>query len=499
MAHLIVCCDGTWNDKKNSDDGVLAQTNVFKLFNALDLNHTNIKQLSRYQEGVGTSGLIDKAKGGLLGMGLSEDIRDCYQWLSLKYTPGDHIYLFGFSRGAFTARSLAGLIGRYGLANLTQDQHIDFDKRIKSIYRDGYRNGKTLAPEWFHPDSKQVKFIGVWDTVGALGIPDDKILLNLFGNSKRYQFHDTKLGSHIDYARHAVAIDEQRGSFAPTLWDIDENDERAKQVWFPGVHSDVGGGYKEDGLSNAALLWMINEAIGCDLEFKQAAIDQIKPNALDVLHDSHTGFMKALVTAPRTIPCLNEADSFSSSAHNRRANSPISQLPYLPTLEVTEDGVSIDVYAKHQWNWTGVFLEKDVEYAFVAQGQWIDGDLSCDASGMSDGDFHLSELAHIAGDLMGKLEQGWKAISGSDSADAFGSKRFEHGDWFELIGAIADGGNPSIDGTHAPLSHFPIGKETLFKPKKSGYLYCFANDAWGFYDNNRGFVTLTIKKKSSKP
>jgi hypothetical protein len=491
MSNLIVCCDGTWNDKKNSDDSVLAPTNVFQLFNALELNHGEIKQFSLYQEGVGTEGGLDKFTGGMLGHGLGEDIRDCYQWLSTKYTAGDKIYLFGFSRGAFTARSLAGLIGKYGIAK--SDFSVDFESRIKSIYREGYRNNKQLPEDWFFTNSTKVKLVGVWDTVGALGIPDDKILLNMFGNSKKYKFHDTKLGKHIENGRHALAADEKRGSFSPTLWDLDESDNRVKQIWFPGVHSDVGGGYKENGLSNCALKWMVDEAQALGVKFKEKSLKQISPNPQDVIHDSHIGFMKILITCPRTLPNITDTEKFSDSFSERRNSPPIGQVDYLP-IRAFEDGksIEIDIYAKQQWNWTGIHLEKGKTYKFKATGQWTDSTISCAPQGMSDGDFHIGEIAHIAGSLMGKLEQGWKFISGNESADAFGSKRFEHADWFSLIGAVADGGNPDIDGTHEPITHFEIGNGAEFTPEESGYLHCFANDAWGFYGNNRGFVSLDV-------
>lgn len=495
MKNLVVCCDGTWNAPNNEDDGTLAPTNVYKLFNALDLSSQTPEQLSRYQAGVGTGGVIDKAIGGLLGFGLSEDIRDCYQWLSLKYQPGDAIYLFGFSRGAYSARSLAGMIGKYGVANPKNVENLE--ARIKKIYRDGYRNDKAVADNWFYQNSKAIKFIGVWDTVGALGIPDDKILLNLFDNAANYRFHNVKLGDHIEFARHAVAIDEQRGSFTPTLWDAPTNNNRVKQVWFPGVHSDVGGGYKECGLADCALKWMLDEAKSAGLNFKDNAIRQVKPNPHDVRHDSHTGLMKVLTTAPRSIPKIGSINKFSQSTRDRRKNSPIVEGEYLFVREFEPNqAISLDVYAKQCWNWTGIYLEKDHTYQFTATGQWTDSNISCGPNGMSDGKFHVGEIAHIAGTAMGWLEKGWQEISGNEQADAFGSKRIEHADWFALVGAIADGGNPEKDGTHDRLTYFEIGKEYQFTPAKSGYLYCFANDAWGFYNNNRGFVTLTVKQLS---
>ena len=492
MKNLIVCCDGTWNSPDNEDDGVLAPTNVFKLFNAVDLE-ADITQLTRYQAGVGTGGAIDKLVGGALGFGLGEDIRDCYQWLSLKYQPGDNIYLFGFSRGAFTARSLAGMIGRFGILDPSNIK--DLEAKVKKVYRDGYRNQKPLTDINFYASSNQVKFVGVWDTVGSLGIPNDKVLLNLFDNASRYKFHDTKLGSHIEFARHAVAIDEKRGSFTPTLWDVKTNTDKIKQVWFPGVHSDVGGGYKESGLSDCALKWMIDEAKNKGIIFQDKLVKQIKPNPYDVKHESHVGLMKALITAPRSIPKIGTINKFSQSTRDRRKNPPINQIAYLPTREFVDGAaITLDIYAKQDWNWTGIYLEAGQEYQLTADGQWTDSNISCGPAGTHDGKFHVGEIAHMAGSALGWIESGLKKIGLSEESDIIGSKRVEHADWFALVGAIADGGNPDLDGTHETLTHFEVGDNYSITPEKSGYLYCFANDAWGFYQNNRGFVTLTVRK-----
>ena len=498
MKNLIVCCDGTWNTPDNEDDGTIAPTNVFKLFNAVDLESTNTRQLTRYQSGVGTEGgFLSRTLGGLVGRGLDEDIRDCYHWLAKKYENGDKLFLFGFSRGAFTVRSLAGMICRLGIVKLAADD--DPDGIVKRVYRQGYRERRTkLRGLEFHENSNRVHFVGVWDTVGALGIPDDKVLLDLFDNPSRYQFHDTTLSPNVEYARHAVAIDEKRGSFTPTLWDEKNRDnQNVKQLWFPGVHSDVGGGYKEHGLSDGALEWMIDESKKAGMHYLGNIVDQISPNSLDVLHESRTGLMKLLTTAPRAIPSLTtQKERFHSSVEKRRKRPPIGQLAYLRERRLAQGKeVEFDVYAKQTWNWTGIYLKAGTCYDFSAEGQWLDRDISCGPDGASDGDFHIGEIAHLAGKFMGLLERGYQSLTGRENADFWASRRFEHADWFELVGAIADGGNPGRDGTHDMLTTFAIGKGCEYTPKKSGYLYCFANDAWGFYDNNRGFVTVTIEAK----
>ncbi|MEW6981056.1 DUF2235 domain-containing protein [Colwelliaceae bacterium 6471] len=493
MANLIVCCDGTWNSPDNKDDGELAPTNVRQLFHAVDLTSTT-SQKTRYQSGVGSGGIFDKIAGGTVGLGISEDIRDCYQWLATHYHEGDKIYLFGFSRGAFTARSLAGMIGKFGIVKLPDKEQ---NKTIKRLYRQGYRKGQAIedfAQDLsFYQDSKNIEFIGVWDTVGALGVPDDKVILNLFDNAKQYRFHDTKLGKHVSYARQALAIDEVRGSFTPTLWDHENDNERIKQLWFPGVHSDVGGGYKENQLSDIALKWMIEEAADKGVVFKSAIVAQIKGDHQGMLHDSHVGAMKVLVSAPRSIPSfLSDVDKFHPSAMKRQEQPPIQQGDY-HQIRTLNHAVILDIYAKHPWNWTGIYLEAGKKYQFTATGEWMDASIAAGPHGTDDNDFHFGELIHLAGSAVGKLEEGFKSLFGIEQADFFGTKRVEHADWMSLIGAITDGGNPKPDGTHERLTYFEIGDFCLFEPEKSGYLYCFANDAWGFYGNNRGFVTLTVQ------
>ena len=485
VRHLIVCCDGTWNDPGDKDKGVVAPTNVFRLFNSINVTATEPRQLAHYQPGVGTGGLVDAALGGVVGYGLGEDIRDCYYWLAAKYEPGDKLFLFGFSRGAFTARSLAGMICQFGIVD--RRRTTDLDSAIKCVYRQGYRDKQLLPDIKFTDNSDNVHFIGVWDTVGALGIPDDKALLDLFDDPSRYQFHDTSLSVNVSYARHAVAIDEKRGSFSPTLWTEEHSTDhdRLRQIWFPGVHCDVGGGYRERGLSDGALKWMIDESLSKGLKCLDKGT-QISPDPSDVLHDSHVGLMKLLVTVPRAIPPV--ASQYKARLHSsifdRRDNPPIEQARYLPLQEEFPTiPTEFDVHANQPWNWTGVYLSNDHTYRFTATGQWLDRDIACGPAGMTDGKFNIGELIYAAGDLLGAAEKVYRRMSGREAADFMGSKRCEHADWFELVGAIADGGNPGLDGTHDRITMFGIGERRDYRPMRSGYLYCFANDGWGLYGN----------------
>lgn len=503
MRNLIVCCDGTWCDEDSTDDGIVSPSNVLKVFRGVDQSIQNgaPHQLTRYQSGVGTEGIMKKLLGGLVGYGLNEDIEDCYYWLSDKFEVGDKIFLFGFSRGAFTARSLAGLITRYGLLKLPKDDALKSAKAVKELYRNGYRKGnEDVARSYsFHKNSDSIDFLGVWDTVGALGIPDDKSILDLFDNPLSYQFHDVQLSLKVKQARHALALDEERGSFTPTLWvgTANRDNDTVKQVWFPGVHSDIGGGYKEQGLSDCTLKWMVDEARsfpGSTLRFKEGFFQQVNPNSFDMVHDSHVGIMKALIPSPRSVPKLVESERVSPCVLERIENPPIQQSDYRPLKPFIDNEIEIDIYAKHPWSWTGVYLEAGKEYRFQATGVWFDKNIPCPPSGASDDEFHLGEVFHVLGAAFGKVESAWEKVIGNKNADFAGTRRYESSDWFCLMGSIANGSQPSRDGTPDDHETFEIGVNKTKKVDKSGYLYCFANDAWGLYGNNRGYVTLIVSE-----
>jgi uncharacterized protein (DUF2235 family) len=271
MKRLIVCCDGTWNKPEQLSKGLLAPTNVSKL--ALSIareDEDGTPQLVHYQRGVGTR-VLEKLRGGALGIGLSRNVRECYAFLVEQYEPGDQLFLFGFSRGAFTARSLGGLVRNSGILLSHNRARIDDAYRL---YRspDKETEPASLEAEMFrrlysHPLA-EIEFIGVWDTVGALGIPEGPLTPRRL--IKRWSFHDTKLSRHVRHAYHALAIDERRGMFEPALWvrqDGAPASQELEQVWFAGAHCDIGGGYADTGLSDIALLWMARKAKACGLAF----------------------------------------------------------------------------------------------------------------------------------------------------------------------------------------------------------------------------------------
>lgn len=295
MKRIAIFCDGTWNTPDQSKEGKNCQTNVVKMANALSLfSADGTPQLLYYDIGIGSEGgILKKVFDGATGTGISEKIQQAYQFVINNYERGDELFLFGFSRGAFTVRSLSGLIRNSGILKIensnkiTQAYGIYHSRKPEHQPREVEATlfRKTYAIE----ETTQIKFIRVWDTVGALGNP---LFLNSF-LSRKNQFHDTDLSSRISYAYHALAVDEKRKNFEATLWHQQPQSigQVLEQVWFPGVHSDVGGGFPEteSGLSDIALQWMLEKAQSCKLSFDPFAVN---PDALAKMHESYEGFYK---------------------------------------------------------------------------------------------------------------------------------------------------------------------------------------------------------------
>jgi len=289
MKRIIICSDGTWNKPGNIENGLLVRTNVLKIFEVIAKRDGDILQIKHYDNGVGVIGTaVTRAVNGALGVGLSDNIINAYKFIVWNYEPGDELYLFGFSRGAYTVRSLAGMIRRCGIL---KKQDLCLIKETYDFYRDrsvenhpGEIKSIKFIAENSYPNP-EIKFLGVWDTVGALGIPHTSFRM---WNKKKFKFHDLTLSSIIKYAYHAMSIDERRGLFDVNLWKQskraqDEDIEQfVEQRWFPGVHSDVGGGYREEQLSDLALLWMIDAAkrSGLNIDMGMAVINQDFPRFL---------------------------------------------------------------------------------------------------------------------------------------------------------------------------------------------------------------------------
>jgi uncharacterized protein (DUF2235 family) len=289
MRRLIACADGTWNTPDHFDRGVAAPTNVVKLARAIKPEASDgVAQIVFYHRGVGTDNILDKLTGGALGVGLSRNVRELYLFLVNNYRAGDEIYFFGFSRGAYTVRSTTGMIRKIGLV---LKRYSDKDLEGWRIYRETEGGPDSHTARHFREEFSRwplrIKFLGVWDTVGALGIPG---LLNFIGK-RRFQFHDVALSRSVDFAYQALAIDEKRRFFKPTLWQ--QNPEAVgqtlEQAWFPGVHMDIGGGYRDPSLADASLRWMVERARIAGIEFDDGYLGEIAhPNAEGPLHESRT-------------------------------------------------------------------------------------------------------------------------------------------------------------------------------------------------------------------
>lgn len=274
---IIYCADGTWDTTANA-------TNVYTLYKALS---TSATQLPFYDDGVGADGNpLIKLLGGAFGAGLWQKVKDGYTAIAHVYEAGDDVFLFGFSRGAFTARSLGGMIAVAGLPTANFDD--DLVNNAFDAYRDKEDREEILAAlAKYQLFDAKIRMIGVWDTVGSLGIPA------IFGQVDPilYGFLDTGLHPDVLNAYQALAIDERRCEFPATLWTaLPAPGQALEQAWFAGVHCDVGGGYPETGLSDITLGWMMGKAKALGVELDEAAwtrYSAIEPkHALDTIHES---------------------------------------------------------------------------------------------------------------------------------------------------------------------------------------------------------------------
>ena len=275
---IIICSDGTWNTPDQKDEGVISPTNVAKLAMCVaPFAGDGRRQLLYYDSGVGTN-WYDRIRGGVSGVGISRNILQAYRFLMKQYEDGDDIFLFGFSRGAYTVRSLGGLLRNSGLLHTDNLHKLDDAYRLYRR-RDKESHPRAIESELFRRTySREVRVhcIGVWDTVGALGIPSRNF--DIVNKLLNVEFHDVDLSSRIDNAFQALAIDERRSAFEPCVWRKQDSasSQRLEQVWFSGVHSNIGGGYRDTGLSDIALSWMMERAEECGLEFDPAPLERLE-------------------------------------------------------------------------------------------------------------------------------------------------------------------------------------------------------------------------------
>ena len=293
MKRIVLCFDGTWNKpaEENLPSAQQVETNVRRFYESLKETGTDgAKQIKWYDEGVGTH-WYDQFIGGAIGTGLEVNIIQGYEFLAKNYEGGDEVYVLGFSRGAYTARSLVGMVRNCGLI---EAKHVALRVGIAyGIYRTRDDGPDSMTAKLFRSSfcrEIRIKFIGVWDTVGALGIPHD-IVKGL--NMKFYEFHDTELSGIVENAYHAAAVDEHRQDYDVCLWNPQSKPgQTMEQRWFIGAHCDVGGGYSDRRLSDLPLRWMQDKASALGLGVTPLAVGA--ENYRGAFTDSYMEFLKGL-------------------------------------------------------------------------------------------------------------------------------------------------------------------------------------------------------------
>ncbi len=332
MKRIVICCDGTWNRPDQVHDGTTCASNVTKIARCIaPVDQQGITQLAFYDKGVGT-GRFDRLLGGGFGWGIKKKILDAYRFLMTSYEPGDELFFLGFSRGAYTVRSTFGLIRNSGLlkpefAHKLDDAYALYRRRDDASHPDAVESELFRRTYAWEP---RAKFIGVFDTVGALGIPIGGLFQII---NKRWAFHDMTLSSWVDNAFQALAIDEHRKPFRPSVWDqsTKANGQVLEQVWFAGVHSNIGGSYPQAGLSDISLLWMIGKLKACGLAIDEASLQSHanpKPDALGTLYNSQTIWYKLAGLGDYVRPIGEKAaESVASTAVERMKKRPEEYSP----------------------------------------------------------------------------------------------------------------------------------------------------------------------------
>lgn len=506
--NLVVFCDGTWNSPEEERFGQPTPTNVHKLFMACaDEAQSGGAQVTWYQPGVGSDGSwYRRAFEGATGTGTGLNIRRGYTAIAARYQDGDRIFLVGFSRGAFAARSIAGMIERVGLLkdpsrvaverayNLYRKVRSESDHRIR-ILRDS-------------PDVHsrvRVHAIGVWDTVGALGLSMwgwDFNLRSIWRNS----FHRLSPNSVSDHVFHALAIDEKRTSFMPLVWRDAEGQDLpgharplVEEAWFRGVHSDVGGGYAEAGLSDITLDWMAQRLAGVGLLLRANA-PVVAPNSLGRVHNSARGpLWTNVATWPRWTP-LRTIEQLESSRQRTRSYVHES----VADREARAEGAGlfeqkrrwlhvgeefqVVIRARCQWEYTGVVLEPGARYELTASGRWQDWkDTPVGPEGQPRAD--ESWLKRLVRPLKRVPRAGWLQLIALPCHD-FGWHYRELGIgrvlWYLLVADPAAFMSQYVVAGRQCVVVGPAGSEAV--------LWCFANDARKFYGNNTGSIVLEVRR-----
>ena len=336
---IVICADGTWN-RPEKDPRKDFPTNVLKLARAIrPIGRDGVAQQVFYDWGIGS--YYARVSGGVTGKGINKNIQDDYRYIVQNYSPGDDLFFFGFSRGAYTVRSLCGMINNIGILK----------RPDAALIARAFAHYKNPRPD-YHPDgaeskafrrkhshrSRRIAFVGVWDTVGALGIPFS--FLGLL--HPKDEFYDNKLGPVIEVARHAMAIDEQRSDFEPTVWAPRPGID-LEQVWFAGVHSDVGGSYRPDPDGSLAadypLQWMVDQARRRGLSVEAHLRRGLQPSPVARLHKSRKFIYR-------------------------------SKPPYLRPIDHGRGEVLIHASVKQRWDADPRYRPKNLREFLATRGQW---------------------------------------------------------------------------------------------------------------------------------
>ncbi len=523
---IVVCMDGTWNDP-------IQRTNVYRMFEMLPGDETSVEEkgpirshlvkqdqdlVAFYLESVGNGGRTQSLLGSTQGIGLHDCMIDAYVLVSQVYRQGDKIWLFGFSRGAWAARSLGAFIVRTGLiadVDATENGAADLAEKIWLDYKED-RGKKRGGRFWRHHDETPIRLIGVFDTVGEFGVPEFNGLRMVDRDELRFlKFADRDLSKRVENGRQALAIDERRADFMPTRWTEREG---IRQMWFAGAHADIGGGYEERGLSDIALQWMVDEVNALDAGLQLSPERLERPLAPDPLQDRHdeTHHLswrtrpheereidddatlhpsvlqrlqaradyrpKALEEIPSCAEFFNDDDEPPEEAlQAERESVPFRKLP-------VDGSTRFPVYAHKWWNASGIEVDAGERYRITASGEWIDKNTVANADGFESKAW-LLRLAE-------------------------GSRRLEERPWFSLVAAIhprpdLEANNPDSENVLSGLiestisgvariddesSLLPTPNDSEIEIQEAGYLYFFANDSAFAYGNNSGFLTVEVTR-----
>ncbi len=413
---LVICCDGTWSQPNNP-----LVTNVVKIARGVTENvppepsagQSSVSQIVYYDSGVGTSGFLDSLTGGGFGHGLELNVEQAYRFLVHNYRPGDKIYIFGFSRGAYTARSLAGLIRQCSILKKRNAGRIKegYDAYRSADLRPNAAESRQWRTDYSHT-MPVIEFLGVWDTVGALGIPANRVVsmpkyhvrsaieflkkLPFTVNSRlfkekdsddpqrprpsksvqssakfrlfrgRHRFHDMELSKYVKTAYHALAVDERRPIFTAALWDqkpdfvpgTNGRHQLIRQAWFPGDHSDVGGGNRNERNSAITLRWVAEAAHASGLVFEDNFWEEIQSSegkSWDISRSPST--MWLLAGSKRRAMGVNDGETafIHDSTLKRAADSTRKYAPANPgyewlvrsTVEAGDADTTVPLIAAH--------------------------------------------------------------------------------------------------------------------------------------------------------